>query len=118
MTHLEGAVSLEESDGSLSEAILDMLRQFAGSGVWIHEWSVCFHQKFIQGNDPVLQDLPDPVLRLVLPEVSSETDIAAKLQVFLSLFSGPSEAVNHAGRQSEGFSVRRRELRLRYNLPL
>ena len=107
MTHLEGAVSLEESDGSLSEAILDMLRQFAGSGVWIHEWSVCFHQKFIQGNDPVLQYFPHSVLRLVLPEVSSETDIAAKLQVFLSLFSGPSEAVDDARRQPGEFSVKR-----------
>ena len=109
---------MEESDGPLRETILDMLWQLTGPGVGIHERSICLNQKFVQGNDPVLQDLPHPVLRLVLPEVTGEPDIAAQLQILLCLLSGPSEAVNHAGRQSEGFSVRRRELRLRYNLPL
>ena len=76
-----------------------MLWQLTGPGVGIHERRICFNEKFVQGNDPVLQDLPHPVLRLVLPEVAGQPDVAPELEVAQRLLPRPREAVDHARRQ-------------------
>ena len=97
-TNLEGAVSLEESDGPFSQTVLDMLGQLAGPGVGVHEGRVGLHQQLVQGDHPVLEDLPHPVLGLVLPQISREPDVAAELEIFLRLLPVTSEAVDDAGR--------------------
>ena len=94
---LEGTVSLEERDRSLSEAVLDMLRQLAGPGVWVHEGRVGLHQQLVQGDHPVLEDLPHPVLGLVFPQIPRQPDVAAELEILLSLLPVASEAVDNTG---------------------
>ena len=79
LLYLESAISLEKGDGSLCETILDMLGQLAGPGVGVHEGGVGLHQQLVQGDDAVLQDLPHPVLRLVLPQVTRETNVTTQL---------------------------------------
>ena len=47
-----------------------MLGQLRGPRVGVHEGGVSLDEEPIQGNDVVLEYLPDPVLRLVFPEVA------------------------------------------------
>lgn len=75
-----------------------MLWELAGSGVGVHEGGVRLDQQLVQGDDAVLQDLPHPVLGLVLPQISRETDVAAELEILLRLLPVTSEAVDDAGR--------------------
>ena len=76
-----------------------MLGQLAGARVGVHEGRVRLHEQLVQGYDALLQDLPHPVLRLVLPEVSGQSDVAAELEVAQRLLPRPREAVDHARRQ-------------------
>jgi len=95
LVSLKGAISLKESDGSLSEAILDMLWKFRCSCVRVHEGSVGFHQELVQRDHPLLQDSAYSIFRLVLPQVASQPNVAAELEVFDGLLTVPGEAVNN-----------------------
>ena len=74
-----------------------MLRQLAGPGVGVHEGRVGLHQQLVQGDHPVLEDLPHPVLGLVLPQIPRQPDVAAELEILLSLLPVASEAVDNTG---------------------
>ena len=76
-----------------------MLWQLGRPRVGVHEGRVRLHEQLVQGYDALLQDLPHPVLRLVLPEVAGQPDVAAELEVAQRLLPRPREAVDHARRQ-------------------
>jgi hypothetical protein len=69
LASLKCAVALQEDLRLFRQRLLDVLRQLGGPCVWVHEGRVGLHHEAVEGNHPVLEDLADAVLRLVLPEV-------------------------------------------------